>query len=141
TANVVGRCAGVDDHARHVASVAGEPHCAELVGADVVADDVIPHGRAPRDLHSSHGIAGDDVARPFKAAADKVVLRTAVHDNAHHVAGVTDGERGPGRVGADIIAEYAIQLGPVILDLPPGLTVAGDDVAHSSLAPADGIAL
>ena len=103
------------------------------VGADVVPLDVVAVGIVGE--HSLQGVAADDVAFPGGGAPD-VVGVGAVEEVDAAVVGQA---RGPGRVGADVVApEVVVQRG-VDEDALGG--VAADDVAVPGGGAPDGVAV
>src|SRR5665213_4536356 len=95
---------------------------------EVALDD--RSGRAPKH-HAGVKVAGDDVARAGRRAADGVVAPK----NADAIAGIAEAV-GPARIHADVIALHEIS-GRTQIDSIN--RVAGDDVARAGRRAADGV--
>ena len=111
-----------DQHAfKRVTEVSRAGH----VRTDIVAlNQVARCGRAG-DVNTGRVIAGDDVPRCRRGAADCIVRCTGL--KADSVVGVTDGCRSCG-IGANVVALYQVVIGAGVLDANAIVAVSGDDV-------------
>ncbi len=131
-ADEVGCRAGNDLDADAVA----QRRSATLVGANVVTFDHVAGRAVVGDFHAGTAVAGDDVPRTGRRAADDIVGRTTVDRNAPLAAG--QGSRASG-VGADVVTLHDVAVVATAADEDAEYRVAGNDVARRRSRAADRI--